>query len=214
MIDLLELRPDELRPLRRVEYEHLIEDGYFDEDERIELLVGLLVAKEPPSPYHSDLITRVSHALMRQLDRRAQVRVQMPFAASDDSEPEPDIAIVPYADYRRAHPSEALLLVEVAVSSSKRDRTLKAAIYAQGNVQEYWVVDVGERATFVFRGAIRIAAARSRARSERKPKASGTLPPVEKKPPAVWTSTTRVPWTEALSPLAFPDVLLGIADFS
>jgi Uma2 family endonuclease len=183
MIDLKQLRPEEIRPLKRREYDRLIELGCF-EDERIELLSGVLVAKEPQGAYHSDLMSAIAEDLGARVVGRARIRVQCPFAASDDSEPEPDIALVPNRQYRRALPSKALLVVEVAGSSSKRDRTLKAAIYARGDVQEYWVVDLAAKATYVFRD-----------RGE-----------------GAWASMISVPWTSPLSPLAFPDIVLRIAE--
>jgi Uma2 family endonuclease len=70
------------------------------------------------------------------------VRPQLPFAADDWSEPEPDIAVVQKDYTRRGHPSEVLLLIEVADSSLRKDRGLKREIYAQARVPEYWIVDV------------------------------------------------------------------------
>jgi len=63
-------------------------------------------------------------------------------AAGDDSEPQPDVAVVPKGDYRAAHPAHALLLIEVADSSLKKDRTVKARLYAERGVPEYWIVDL------------------------------------------------------------------------
>ena len=51
-------------------------------------------------------------------------------------------AVVPKGDYGAAHPAEALLLVEVAASSLKKDRTIKARLYAERGVPEYWVIDL------------------------------------------------------------------------
>ena len=58
-----------------------------------------------------------------------------------DSEPEPDIAVVmgEAADFRRAHPSAAVLVIEVAVRTEETDRE-KASIYAEAGIGEYWLV--------------------------------------------------------------------------
>jgi len=76
------------------------------------------------------------------IGERADVRIQSAFAASDDSEPEPDVAIVPTGAYREAHPGEAFLVIEVADSSLAIDRGTKAQLYAESGVPEYWVVNV------------------------------------------------------------------------
>jgi Uma2 family endonuclease len=73
------------------------------------------------------------------------VRVQSAFAASDGSEPEPDLAVVPAGDYDDAHPSEAHLIIEVADSSLVKDRGIKAALYAESGVPEYWVVNLPDK---------------------------------------------------------------------
>ena len=76
----------------------------------------------------------------------AAVRVQLPLALSDDSEPEPDLAVVPPGSYRDGHPRRALLVIEVADSPLRKDRREKGALYAEAGVPEYWIVDTtGER---------------------------------------------------------------------
>jgi Uma2 family endonuclease len=137
----LEVPPQEIRPLRRVEYEELARAGLFD-DERVELLYGTIVHMSPTSPAHDSVIQRLTHLLVRALYPRAAVRIQSSFGASDRSEPQPDVAVVPPGDYSDAHPSEAWLIVEVAGSSLRRDRGIKARLYAECNVPEYWVVDL------------------------------------------------------------------------
>jgi len=67
-----------------------------------------------------------------------------------DSEPEPDFAVVLARDYSRAHPTTAALVIEIAGSSLTLDRTVKAEIYAQASVPEYWVVDLAGGVVEVF----------------------------------------------------------------
>jgi Uma2 family endonuclease len=133
--------PEGIRPLRRVEYEKLAALGAF-EDEKIELLRGVLVPKMTINPPHSATIDRLTRLLVLALSDRATVRVQNPFAALDDSEPEPDFLIVPRGDYDTEHPQRAELVVEVSESSLARDRGLKLGIYAENGAPEYWVVDL------------------------------------------------------------------------
>jgi Uma2 family endonuclease len=141
MLDPAEIAPEKLRPLRRVEYDRLVELGVF-EDERVELLHGVLVAMSPQGTRHSGTIQRLNMILVPAVVGRADVRVQSPFAASEDSEPEPDLAIVPPGDCFREHPQSALLVIEVADESLRKDRKVKARLYASCGIPEYWVVNL------------------------------------------------------------------------
>jgi Uma2 family endonuclease len=141
---LADLAPERVRPLKRVEFERLIEAGVFGEDEKIELLDGVLVEMSPQDPAHAGTVERLAEALFRAASAQASVRVQLPFAASDDSLPEPDVALVARADHRGAHPRTAFLVAEVSIDSLRKDRGLKADLYARAGVPEYWVVNVAQ----------------------------------------------------------------------
>ncbi len=133
---------ERLRPLRRVEYDRLVEEGYFDEDDKIELLDGVIVEMTRQGARHAATIQRLTHLLVFAVGDRAAVRIQIPFAASDISEPDPDVAVVPRGDDDRAHPPQALLLIEVAETSLAKDRRVKTRIYATNGAPEYWLIDV------------------------------------------------------------------------
>jgi Uma2 family endonuclease len=141
---------ENFRPLRRSEFHQLAELGAF-EDERVELLDGVLVAMNPIGTRHSSAVDALSELLILALAGRARVRIQNPFAASDISEPQPDLLVAPLGDYRADHPAEAHLIIEVAESSLAKDRGTKARIYAQRNVPEYWIVDVADARVEVYR---------------------------------------------------------------
>ena len=134
--------PLSIRPLRRVEFDRMVQSGVFDEGERIELLAGALVAMSPQGFLHSECAGELMTLLIRRLGDRAAVRAHSPFAAGEYSQPEPDVAVYPPRRYVRSHPDEALLIVEVADSSLRRDRGLTSEIYAQAGVPEYWIVDL------------------------------------------------------------------------
>jgi hypothetical protein len=127
-----------------VEYDKLVDLGMF-EDERIELLRGVLVPMSPIGAPHSATINRLNRLLILALEGKGTVRIQDPFAALDDSEPEPDVSVVQLGDYDAGHPQRAELLIEVAESSLARDRGVKLQIYAENGVPEYWVVNLVQR---------------------------------------------------------------------
>ena len=150
MLDPSELGDDAIRRLSRVEFERLVEIGFFDEDEHVELLRGWLVRMSPAGPVHAAIVARLTEALVLALAGRAEVRPQSSFAAAQDSEPEPDVAVVPRGLTDR-HPSTAYLLVEVSDSSLRKDRRLKAPVYAEAGVPEYWIVNVQDRCLEIHR---------------------------------------------------------------
>lgn len=129
------------RAFSRAEYEQLATMGFFGE-ERVELIRGVIVRMATKGPTHEGVIARLNKLLVIALGDRATVRIQSAFAASDDSEPEPDVAVVPAAeDDLAAHPTSAFLLIEVADSTLAHDHA-KAELYAECGVPEYWVVDL------------------------------------------------------------------------
>lgn len=144
------LRGEPFRPLKRVEYERLAAEGFF-EDEKVELLFGMVVPMTPIDPAHSHSTYRVAQLLRRQVGARAQVRETNPIAASDISEPEPDVAVVPDVEYWQEHPAKAFLIVEVARSSLHRDKGPKALLYGLAEVDEYWIVNHVDEVVEVYR---------------------------------------------------------------
>lgn len=139
------------RPLKRVEFDQLAAAGAF-ERERVELVRGVLVEMAPIGPDHDDVVEVLNELLMPALVGRARIRVRSSFAASDDSEPLPDLLLVeahvPRGVHR--HPSTALLAIEVAENSLRFDRKVKAALYAEAGVPEYWLIDLVHRAVEVY----------------------------------------------------------------
>jgi Uma2 family endonuclease len=148
--------PGLVRGLKRAEYDRLAELGAFG-DEHVELLYGIVVAMTPKGPPHESVVQRLTRIFSRAFDGHAMVRIGAPLAASDGSEPEPDVAVVPLGDYDDEHPREALLVVEVSQASLTLDLGAKARLYAECGVHEYWVVnlvdDLLEVRTEIVRGA-------------------------------------------------------------
>jgi Uma2 family endonuclease len=137
----------------REEYDRLIAAGILSPEERIELLDGELVRMWPQNPAHALAIRNVEEALRGIFRTGFDVRVQLPFIASDASEPEPDVAVVRghRRDYFATHPAAAVLLVEVSDSTLDYDRRRKGLTYAQADVLDYWIVNLIDRLVEVYR---------------------------------------------------------------
>jgi Uma2 family endonuclease len=139
------------RRLRRVEYDRLVDLGMFA-GEHLELLDGLLVVREPQGSPHAAIVGHLGQVLAVVFGSAWHLRLHSPLALDNDSEPEPDLAVVAgrHRDYVSAHPSTAALVVEVADSSVRLDR-LKGGLYARAGIQEYWIANVAEHVLEVHR---------------------------------------------------------------
>ena len=144
--------PLSLRRWHRGEYERLVDLGVF-RGEAVELIGGQLVVAEPQGSYHASAITKVDYALRAIAPSGWIVRLQAPVSLDDESEPEPDLAVVPGrpGDYRESHPTRPALAVEVADSSLDFDRARKGSLYARAAIPDYWIVNLAEGVVEIYR---------------------------------------------------------------
>lgn len=130
------------------EYHRLAELGFFAENNRVELICGEIVQMAAKGTTHSVCSTRLERELFKLLGERATLRGQEPIIISEDSEPEPDLAIARNRpdDYLSAHPSPAdiLLLVEIADSFLSYDQKVKLPLYAQAGIVDFWIFNLQE----------------------------------------------------------------------
>jgi Uma2 family endonuclease len=141
------------RRWNRVEYEQLVEKGFFQPGERLELVDGELLVREPQGSRHATGIMLVEQALRSAFGPGWLVRVQMPVGLDDTSEPEPDVSVVHGSprQYRDAHPERPVLVVEVAEASLAFDRGQKASLYARAGISDFWIVNLVEGVLVVCR---------------------------------------------------------------
>ncbi len=121
------------------------------EGQRTELLRGTIIEKMSKPPTHQFFLKRLRRILEAQISPEFLVCTDEPITTAD-SEPEPDVIVMrgPEEKYRHAHATTAELVVEVAVSSIEIDR-VKAQIYAEAGVKEYWIVCPEEKCAEVYR---------------------------------------------------------------
>ena len=146
---------DEIRNRRwtRAEYDRLTDLGVFQPGEPIELIGGQLMVAEPQGTRHFTAIRLAEAALRSAFGQGWDVRTQGPVALDDESEPEPDVAVVPGVprDYMDAHPSRPVLVLEVSDSTVGFDRRDKGSLYARAGLGDYWVVNLVDHCVEVYR---------------------------------------------------------------
>ena len=177
----------------REEYDRMIEAGIFAPGERVELLDGEILATSPQNSPHSTGIRLTEEALRIAFGAGYDVRVQMPVALDAYSEPEPDVSVVRGSprDYRDAHPSSPLLVVEVTDTTLAYDRDQRGSLYARAWLEDYWVLNLGRRHLEVYRDPVPSSQARYG-----------------------WSYRTVRYYTadESVTPLAAPQARIAVAD--
>lgn len=170
------------------EYYCMGEAGILRPDERTELIHGEIFVMPPIGPGHAAGGSKVERGFHRRLGDRAIVRSQYPIRLPDDTEPQPDVALVRPRpdDYRAAHPrpEDILLVVEVCDTTLQHDREVKLPLYAWAGIPETWLMNLPEDCIEVYRDPA----------------------------PDGYRSITAVPRDGAVTPLAFPDVTFPCAE--
>src|SRR5258705_8176260 len=122
----------------------------------MDLVGGQLIVSEPQASGHFAAIRAVEEALRTAFGPGWQVRGQGPLALDEESEPEPDVAVVPgsFRDYVAGHPSRPILVVEVAESSLALDRDHKGSLYARAGLADYWILNLVDQVLEVYRDPV------------------------------------------------------------
>jgi Uma2 family endonuclease len=154
--------PTRTRRWTRAEYDRLIDIGFFQPGDPVELIGGELIVAEPQSAEHYTTICKAARALEAAFGPGWIIRTQGPVGLDDESEPEPDVAVVPGTldDYSHAHPSRPVLTVEIALSSVVLDRHHKGSVYARAGLADYWVLNLVDRILEVYRDPVPDSTAR------------------------------------------------------
>lgn len=140
------------------DYHRMIDAGILD-DRRVELLNGEIIEMSPEGIPHAGLSSDGADYLRELLGSRVKVREGNPITLPNDSEPEPDIAVVQplgdvYSEDHHPYPENIFLLIEFSNSSLARDLEIKARTYAEAGIQDYWVINLKARELIVFRSPL------------------------------------------------------------
>lgn len=135
-------------------YHQAIDAGVFD-DQPVELLRGEIIVRTPEREPHAYYSTETADYLRGLLGEQAKIREAKPITLPNDSEPEPDLAIVKplgktYLEHH-PYPEDIFWVIEFAQTTLTKDMTEKKAVYAEAGIQEYWLVDLRNLQLKVFR---------------------------------------------------------------
>lgn len=137
------------------DFHRMAETGILSPDDRLELIDGVIVEMTPIDPPHASAVDDFAELLFDRLGGRARIRVQNPIVLHDRSQPVPDLTAARRREglYQAAHPrpEDIHFLIEVADSSTHRDRREKLPRYAAAGVREVWLVDLPRKRIEIHR---------------------------------------------------------------
>ena len=140
------------------EYHQMAEAGIFHNSDRTELIDGEIILMTPIGVRHAACVMRTATLFVEAFGRRGAVSPQNPVQLNDWTEPQPDVVVLkPRPDFyagRRPRPDDALLVVEVADSSLRFDKTVKLPHFAIAGIPEVWVEDLQNEAVLVYRDPV------------------------------------------------------------
>ena len=136
-------------------YDQIVSLGLL-EGKHVELVQGEIFVMSPRGEPHALTIIQLNEILIPYFNSRTgyRLRIQMPLALPPlTSEPEPDLAVVTLDTPTSAagHPTNAVLVIEVAESSLAYDRDHKGPLYAAAGIRDFWLVNLPERRLEVYR---------------------------------------------------------------
>lgn len=169
----------------------LSEMGFFD-DRHVELIDGVLF-EMTINPPHAVALQLAMRLFLGRFGDAYAIRMQLPLDFGRRSLAEPDLAMVVGSDrdYANAHPKTALLLIEISDSTLRKDRAIKAHLYARAGIAEYWIVNLNDRQLEVHRNPGPDPSRKGRYR---------------------YADVTIVPADGHSSPLAAPGAAVAVAD--
>jgi Uma2 family endonuclease len=141
------------------EYHRMAEAGIFQPDERVELIDGEIVQMAAISPRHAGCVININRLFVTRLRERAVVSPQTP--------------------------EDVLLAVEVADTTVRFDRLVKARLYARAMMAEFWLLLASDGSVEIYR----------------EPGPDG------------YASVTAHGTGQRVSPLAFPEMSFAVDDF-
>lgn len=128
------------------EYHRMVDAGILREGERVELIDGEVLTMSPIGARHMAALDRANRLFVMRLGETAIVRVGGSVRLGHFNEPQPDLVVLrPKEDFYvsgAAGISDIYVILEVSDSSLRFDLAVKAGLYAEWGIAEYWVVDV------------------------------------------------------------------------
>lgn len=130
----------------------MVEAGIIGEEERLELIDGVLVEMSPKNIRHERFKNLIAEAFVRVLEPPFKAWVATTVRLSHHSYVEPDITIFRYdPQMEKVTGAECELVIEIANTSLRHDQVVKVPKYAEYRLREYWLVNTQAETVTVHR---------------------------------------------------------------
>lgn len=140
------------------QFERMADEGAFRKvGDRVELLDGRIVGMAPGSDEHArttaDLIYLLGAGIRgAELGGEFGLRTDGTLLIGESNAPQPDVMVVrTFVGRKYAQASDAVLVIEVSLSTRADDLKVKAPLYARAGVPELWIVEPGARRIRILR---------------------------------------------------------------
>jgi hypothetical protein len=137
------------------EYFRLFESGFLKETDRVELIEGIICEMMNPIGSQHGMVVELTRKVWDRLDLEGYSVWSQQTMKTHNSAPLPDVYIArgDHRDYEERHPgpTDLALVIEVADTSLRFDRTEKQRMYASAGAVEYWIVNLPERVLEIYR---------------------------------------------------------------
>jgi len=140
-------------------FEQLDELGIFtDREGRVELIEGMIVHMAPPGGEHtdvtSDMVLSLGLAMRRSPELGLKVLTQGTLKIGDHNAPEPDVFVARPRERGKKYyeATDAVLVIEVSISTADADKRIKAPLYARAGIPELWIVEPEQASVTLYRG--------------------------------------------------------------
>ncbi len=169
-----------------------LDDLGFFEDRHVEMIRGVIY-EMTTKPAHTTACDLTAVVLRAIFGIGWVVRDGRSLDTGRSSLLEPDFAVVAgtIRDFAQSHPTTAALIVEISDTTLRKDRTIKAHLYAQAGLPDYWILNLVDRQLEVHRDPGPDPSRRGRFR---------------------YADVTIVPEAGNMAPLAAPGSPIAVAD--
>jgi Uma2 family endonuclease len=148
------------RPIQKRQGEYTVADYYaWPEEDRIELIDGVIYDMSAPDIKHQDLVGEIAFALksfIKQNNGKCRVYeapVDVQLDRDDKTMVQPDILVVCHRDRltkQNVYGAPDMVVEVLSSSTRKKDMSLKLHKYSNAGVLEYWMVDPKMKRVIVY----------------------------------------------------------------